>query len=807
MLLWNGPRFTAGKYVAMQQTDRQEKVWARRSVLDKIPRILSIRLNKDIYAAYNTESATIYKVWAGTINYDGSVYNGVHGFQPTSQGTTLLKEDEQDLWRIRIKGRIVRPIVTYKGHRLLNGEITLCYDLATGNRHMLVEETPWLSITESETQSIQFQRKFMVTGGDNESVVLLKTVSGNLKNPEDLQINDKSVLTGTKGSVSFARRITATLKTGETTTISWKFRDMSRSTPAQNQPIEKEEVITMLEKSDCYGCHNKDLKTVGPSFSEISARYKGVGEEFTNRLALKIINGGAGNWGSIPMSPHPDLSLADAGAFVSYILSVEPKKKIQAPKAPAPAIRDTVPGDGLPLRNVHPGLTLSQARPSWFKPRIGGMDFMPDGRLAICTWDSLGAVYLLDGISGDDPEKIKIKRIASGLAEPLGLKVVDGEIYIMQKQELTKLVDVDGDEIIDEYQSLCNKWKVSDKFHEFAFGLVYKEGYFYGTLATDINNGGTSTDPQVPDRGKVIRVGKADGSMTFLATGLRTPNGIGVGPDEQLFIADNQGDWLPSNKIVHLQKGAWYGSRAVDFEGTKYKKPTPPVLWLPQGEIANSPSQPVLLHHGVYKNQLLFGDVSYGGIQRGFIEKIDGIYQGAVFRFSQGLEAGINRMVWAPDGSLYVGGVGLNWSWGQTGKLLYGLQRLTFNGESAFEMLAVRAQQDGIEIELTQPLASGLGLNPDDYEVKQWWYLPTKNYGGPKQNEETLIPKLIRVSPDRRRLFLQLPKMKQDHVIYVKLNRKTMTAENGSKLWSTESWYTMNRIPGSPKTIPIKDHK
>ena len=83
--------------------------------------------------------------------------------------------------------------------------------------------------------------------------------------------------------------------------------------------------------------------------------------------------------------------------------------------------------------------------------------------------------------------------------------------------------------------------------------------------------------------------------------------------------------------------------------------PTPPAVWLPQDEIGNSPGQPVQMPYGPYKNQWLLGDVTHGGIKRIFLEKVEGSYQGCVFRFSQGLEAGINRMVWGPDSSLYVG--------------------------------------------------------------------------------------------------------------------------------------------------------
>ncbi|NJN77760.1 MAG: hypothetical protein HC803_05045 [Saprospiraceae bacterium] len=278
---------------------------------------------------------------------------------------------------------------------------------------------------------------------------------------------------------------------------------------------------------------------------------------------------------------------------------------------------NAVPGDKMPVAGVHPSFDLTQARPSSFLPKVGGMDFLDDGRMVVSTWEPTGSVYILSNLEQNDPEKIVVKRIAKGLAEPLGLKVVDGVIYVLQKQELTRLVDNDGDEIIDEYQTVSNQWKVSSNFHEFNFGLLYKEGYFYGNLSTGILPGGASAK-QVADRGKTIKISEKDGSVEFLTSGLRTPNGIGFGYKGEMFVSDNQGDWLPSSKIVHVKKGAWYGSRSVDFEGTANLKEMQPVVWLPQDEIGNSPSQPGILKDGIYKDQMIHGEVTHGGLKTGF---------------------------------------------------------------------------------------------------------------------------------------------------------------------------------------------
>ena len=158
-----------------------------------------------------------------------------------------------------------------------------------------------------------------------------------------------------------------------------------------------------------------------------------------------------------------------------------------------------------------------------------------------------------------------------------------------------------------------------------------------------------------------------------------------------------------------MKKDAWFGSRSVDFEGTANLKEAKPVVWLPQDEIGNSPSTPVALNDGPYKGQMIHGEVTHGGVKRVFVEKINGEYQGCLFRFMQGIEGGVNRLIWGPDGALYMGCIGNPGNWQQTGKLWYGIQRAKYNNASTFEMLAVRAKTNGVEIEFTEPLKHGQG--------------------------------------------------------------------------------------------------
>jgi Domain of Unknown Function (DUF1080)/PA14 domain/Carbohydrate binding module (family 35) len=462
------------------------------------------------------------------------------------------------------------------------------------------------------------------------------------------------------------------------------------------------------------------------------------------------------------------------------------------------------PGDGLPLDTVNPDYTLTDLRPEGFRPQVSAMDWTDDGRLAIATWggslNTVGEVYLLDNVTGTtDPSKVTYTKVASGLREPMGLAVVDGTIYVSQKHELTELKDTDGDDVADELNTVAT-WPFSGNFHEFAFGLLYRDGNFYLNLSVAINYGGATTDPQpAASRGTTVVVNRATGALRYVAGGLRTPHGIGWGPHNELLVTDNQGGWLPASKLVHVKQDRFFGHYTNPDGPFDANQVTKPVLWMPQNEIANSPSTPITLRSGPYKGQLLIGDVTYGGLQRAYLEKVKGEYQGALFRHTQGLESGITETTVGPDGAIYVAGLGADGNWGQEGKLKYGLQKLTPNGATTFDMKSMSVTRDGFRIEYTQPLSAEaiakLDTPAEAYELEQWRYVATESYGGPKVDEQTLAVTSAEVSRDRRTVTLRVAGLKPDRVVHLRSPRP-FAAENGQELWSTEAWYTLNTLPG-----------
>ncbi|MEQ6118632.1 c-type cytochrome [Reichenbachiella sp. MALMAid0571] len=740
--------------------------WVFRSVLDYKPRMLTLALDAECFVAYDLNNCGLYRAWKGGVNWDGIVFNETKAMQPSAWGKDYILDKSSDVWVIEKSGRKETPNVRFLGYRLDKEQIFLKYQLSTKVDTVEIEERP--EFVKDKKGNPGLERIFASSTTAQNISVILKTTGKTIK----LDNAGRTV-----------------------------HQEFFEPIPEQIQTIIPDKSghkgRYWIEKSDCFTCHDWTEKTVGPAFQQIAEKYSKE-DEVVTQLAVKVQQGGSGVWGQAAMNPHPQLGIEDIEEMIDYILSLDKRpdkekkaKSVNNKKENTPIQASPIkPGFGAPLEDVHPSFDLTTIQFPGIEFKVGGLAFLPDGRLVVATWTPHGSVYILEGLESGDSSKMKIKLIAQGLAEPLGLTVVEEDIFVLQKQELTQLIDHNGDEITDEYKAICNGFGVSADFHEFAFGLIYKDGHFYANLSLPLRL--MTNEKPGPDRGKTIKIAR-DGSFEWINHGLREPNGIGVGIDDELFITDNQGQWLPANKFIHVRQGDFHGMRWGLPDSLADLKMVPPTVWLPEDEIANSPSEPSLMQDGPYVNQMIFGDVSHGGIKRVFLEKINGTYQGVAFRFTQGLKAGINRIRRGPDGAYYVGGVGMagGWGWKNTKQ---GLQRLKYNNKVTFEMLAIKSTPEGFEIEFTEPLATNQGNQPSDYQIKQWWYLPTPAYGGPKMDLEQMAVKEVRISSDRTKVLLVIPNLKKEHVVKFDLNHNLQSA-SGQNLWSSEAWYTLNNIP------------
>ena len=199
-------------------------------------------------------------------------------------------------------------------------------------------------------------------------------------------------------------------------------------------------------------------------------------------------------------------------------------------------------------------LTLPKVNPWNAQIRTTGLDFFADNqRVAICTWD--GDVWIVEGIDQTEGELVW-QRIASGLFQPLGLKIVDEQIFVTCRDQLVQLHDHNGDNETDFYECYNNDHQVTEHFHEFAMGLQTDDaGNFYYA-----KSGRHAKRAVVPHHGTLLKI-SADGSRTdILATGFRAANGVCINPDGSFFVTDQEGHWNPKNRINWVTEGGFYGN-------------------------------------------------------------------------------------------------------------------------------------------------------------------------------------------------------------------------------------------------------
>lgn len=776
---------------------RGHSPWVLRSSLDGRPRMLSIALAPEIWLAYSTQTAGVHQLWRGDIDFTGPVFDARHGAEPMSRGAAWWRPAAAMAWRVREAGGWEPATVHWRAHGFdpESGALWLRFEVGdrAGRRRSLVEWPERVGQSAAEVGEsgegstdravrVGLERIFEVEAGEGPAVAL--------------EIDPHADSVETDGRVDSAGMLA--LEPGRTRFVQWF--------DAPDQPIDRA-VASPLPRDafaahDCETCHHARERIVGPTWQEIAQRDAGTNHSAAAaRLATRIREGSVGRWGSVAMPAHPDLTRAEATALALRILETEPENDpstasdgatVASSSSARPSVSSTYDYDVGPRpETLHPSLRATPIEPPGFTPQVGGLAWLPDGRLAVATWDRDGAVFVVEGWDGP-AEQIRIQRIAEGLHEPLGIAFADGALHVIQKQEITRLVDHDGDGWTDEYRALASDWSATSNFHEFGFGLAEIDGYLYAALSICVLEGGKSCREQTPDRGKLLRVSLATGEVEIVASGFRTPNGVAATPTGALLVTDNQGDWLPASKLVRVEPGADYGWRAPGAAADPARV-TPPALWLPQNEVGNSPTQPVVLTHGPYAGQVLFGDIFNGGIKRAYLEEVDGRLQGAAFHFSGGLRAPLNRLIEAPDGSLVAGEIGSQGNWGKFGKPWYGLEVLRFAEEPAFEPMRVRLRPGGFDVVFSRPLARDLALDPGRFRVEDWYYVPSPIYGGPKYDLRRLEVQAARSSEDRHVVSIDVAGLAAGRVVYLRMD-PAIRSERGEALWVDEAWYTLNAL-------------
>lgn len=450
---------------------------------------------------------------------------------------------------------------------------------------------------------------------------------------------------------------------------------------------------------------------------------------------------------------------------------------------------------------------------------VGGMDFLSDGRLVVST--RRGQVWLVENALARDPADARFSLFAEGLDEGLGLKVVsergaDGlvrdVIYVMQRGELSRLLDTNGDGTADRIETIANDWGLSGNYHEYGYGLpVDEQGNFYISLNVAF------FDPKwwhgkspAEYRGWVLRV-TPSGEVQPVASGVRSPAGLGMNAEGDLFVTDNQGDWMPACPIFHVQPGRFFGHPAsLDWtedyraHGAKSSDTLPPnvdrapaAIWLPykwSRSAGNLVPDMTNGAFGPFGEQMFVAELTNGMVLRAQMEKVRGEYQGAVFLFRQNIGSAV-RALFAPDGTLFAGLTNRGWGGLPPAD---GIARIRWSGETPMEMLTVHLLQDGFEITFTKRVAEDRDIRPEDVTLIQydydWWW----EYGSPERRTTAVEVTSTELSDDRRVLTVRTTGLTPAMVARLVLS--DVRAADGTPLLHDEFAYTINQLPEGPLT-------
>jgi azurin/glucose/arabinose dehydrogenase len=462
--------------------------------------------------------------------------------------------------------------------------------------------------------------------------------------------------------------------------------------------------------------------------------------------------------------------------------------------------------------------------PEDIKMEVGGLQALPDGRLAAST--RRGEVWLIGNpyLKGDG--KPSFHRFASGLHEPLGLLYRGKDFLISQRGEVTRLEDTDQDGVADVYDSFA-KWPLSGNYHQYSYGPVkLPNGELLVTLNLDWVGKGAS---QSKWRGWMLKLGE-DGSLTPFATGLRSPSAFGSYKGD-IFYTENQGDWVGSGRMTHLEKGDFAGNPAglrwSSEPGSPVKlKPEDipdtgeplydvakrtagmkaPAVWFPHTIIGISTSgfveDATNGAFGPFSGQMFVGDQGHSIISRVDLEKVNGVWQGTVFPFREGFMSGILRLEWGLDGSIFVGQTSRGWS--ATGKKEFGIQRLVWTGKMPFEMKTIRSMPDGFEITFTSPVDKNTAADAGSYKLNSFTYKYHHTYGSPIVNTSELPLKGIIVSEDgmKARLVVEPGVLRKGYIHEIKA--EGVRGTEGNTLLHATGYYTLNEIATGSAANPAQ---
>jgi hypothetical protein len=397
---------------------------------------------------------------------------------------------------------------------------------------------------------------------------------------------------------------------------------------------------------------------------------------------------------------------------------------------------------------------------------LSGLDFFENGDAAVCSLH--GDVWIIRGLD-DKLDRVTWQRFATGLFQPMGLKIVNNKVHVMGRDRLTILHDLNGDGEADFYENFNSMCKTSPSGHDYSACLENDSaGNFY------------HVDPF-----GLHRISKDGSSYETLATGWRNPVSMSVGPGDVVTVSPQEGEWTPASQICQVKVGGFYG-----YGGPQKTLERPlgydlPLCYVPR-QTDNSTGGQVWVDStrwGPLNGQLLNLSFGQSSMQLVLRETVDGHPQGGVvplpIRFQSGAFRGRFR---AQDEQLYVVGT---MGWSSTAAHDGSFQRVRYTGGKVVLPVGLNAHANGMRITFNEPLQRDEAQDSENYSIEQWNYRYGAQYGSSDYSiaspntigHDALAIKSVKLLPDGRSLFIELPALQPAMQMRIKYNLKSAAGD------------------------------
>jgi len=438
-------------------------------------------------------------------------------------------------------------------------------------------------------------------------------------------------------------------------------------------------------------------------------------------------------------------------------------------------------------------LTLPLPNPWNRNVRAGDLDFFDGGdRAAVVTFS--GDVWLVSGINSN-LERLRWKRFASGLYEPLSLSIVDEAIYVYGREGIVRLHDQNGDGEADFYENFSNRVIQSTETREWPLDMVPRpEGGFFLSMGSALNAGPRTgvSKKAVPGfrvgsrhAGAVTQVSADGDSIHVVADGFREPY-LGTYPASGFLTAsDQQGNFVPSTPIYAVREGGYYGVPASTQRAGGRPDPEPPLTWIPHQVDPSGASQLWVTSDrmGPLSGAMMHFSYTRPGPFHVYMDTTETPWQGGVSPIAGRYTVPTSKGQVSPgDGQVYVAGFQV---WGSQAEKVSSLLRLRYTGQPSGRPTSARVGQQGVILRFEQPLDPGTATNARNYGVRRWNYQRTEQYGSGhftpdgSPGEEELPVAAAHLSEDQTAVLLVVPDMQT--VMQIGINY-AITAADGTAL-------------------------